>query len=478
MRKAVAFLGAAVVAVGVWACSDDPSQPGTPLEVEPNQARGGGAACDLSATLDAARRYLNTPYQNQVTGKLSTIQTNGCTGLANEQLAWEVLGIVETVVEAGAGNDASYGTRLVNGVLSCCVRSGSSFTVDAKVLGAGGLFGVRGMLGATNLQDDGTVLSREPVSILFGGEGGVQPVVREAIVALKPREGSWARVAAGSGDPTTTYTDEVMLLTGFPLGTSPHAEYELDEVPDLGFQSGAQVDVIICFVDDLSDPANADPHPPEAEGAGYQARLKRNGSVVLQPVVGAETFCNGVRAQQVAAITPAQRMMTALADAATDLIMPEPLGAFFTDRTTIGFGGGAGFFSRFKGSTPLTTGSRLEFVQGPPNVVQSTTTPFTIQVRARTGDGAPLELVTVTARILNNNGQPAGLSGSFLTCANTTVTSPALGCTKETANADAIASITMTSDKAGGYAICVSGTSNDGFTFPEVCFPRRFNVRN
>jgi hypothetical protein len=476
MRKSVAILGAAAVAVGVWACSDL-SQPGTPLEVAPSLARGGGAACDLSTQLDAARRYLGTPYQQQVVDKLTTMQTNGCTGLANEQLAWEILGIVETVVEAGVGNDAAYGASLVNGVLSCCVRSVTPFTVDAKVLGAGGLFGVRGMLGATNLQDNGVVVSRDPVSILFGGEGGVTPVAREALVALRPREGSWAGVAAGSGDPATTYTDEVMLLTGFPLGASPHAEYELDEVPDLGFQSGSQVDVIVCFVDDINDPANADPHPAGAEGAGYQARLKRNGNVVLQPVVGGtDTFCSSVRSQFVASLSPATRAMTALADVATDLIMPEPLGAYFTDRTSIGFGGGAGFFSRFKGSTTLTQGGTLQFVVGPPNVVQSTTTPFTVQVRARTGGGSPLELVDITITILNNNGTPSGLSGSFQPCSGPSVTTPAVGCTRETASADAIASITMTSEKAGGYIMCANGTAA-GFTFPQVC-TNRFNVRN
>jgi hypothetical protein len=157
--------------------------------------------------------------------------------------------------------------------------------------------------------------------------------------------------------------------------------------------------------------------------------------------------------------------------------MPEPLGAYFTDRTSIGFGGGAGFFSRFKGSTTLTQGATLEFVQGPPSVVQSTSTPFTVVVRARTGGGAPLELVDVTLRILNNNGTPAGLSGTFQPCSGSPVSGPAVGCTRETASADALASITMTADKPGGYTMCATGTAA-GFTFPEVCFSRRFNVRN
>ena len=107
----------------------------------------------------------------------------------------------------------------------------------------------------------------------------------------------------------------------------------------------------------------------------------------------------------------------------------------------------------------------------------STTTPFTVQIRALTGAGAPIELVDVTLRIFNNNGVPGGLVGTFTPCFGPAASSPAVGCTRETESADAIASITTTISKAGGYIICATG-QGEGFIFPQACAPRRFNVRN
>ena len=152
--------------------------------------------------------------------------------------------------------------------------------------------------------------------------------------------------------------------------------------------------------------------------------------------------------------------------------MPEPLGALaLSDRTSLSLGGGASFFSNF-GAANANVNGTLVFTQSPPKVVRSTTAQFPVKVMAKTGGGSPIELADITLSIMNNNGVPAELLGSFKLCNGSTTTQP-VGCTKEL---DGIADFLVSITKAGGYIMCANGTA-EGFTFAQAC-TNRFNVRN
>jgi hypothetical protein len=467
MRKAVGVFAVAATAAIAWACSDV-RQPDTILEVEPLQSNV--PSCIPSSLRDAARSYLNNPYRNQVLDKLDAIRSAGCTGVNSERRAWEILKIVETVFNARLGGSATSGTALVNGVLACCIPSGAGFALDPKVLGTGGGFGVRGVLGGSSagISNTAPMLSRDPVPIRFGSEDGFH-VVRPAVVGVRPRATppSWQNVAFGSGN-ANTFTDDVMLVTSFPSGESPHGFFELNEAPNLGFQPGAQVDVIVCFTD--GDAAPPDPHGPEGDHA-FEARVKRNG-VVLQTVSDFESFCQQHVWGPMALAESTASAWSSLVRMATDVLLPQPLAALaLSDRTSIGFGGGASFFSNFSASNASLNGS-LAFTQVPPAVVPSKNTQFPVKVMAKTGGGSPIETVEVTLAVLNNNGTPAEVVGSFTMCSGAPTSQP-VGCTKEL---DGIADFLFKITKAGGYIICATANAGD-FNLGQVC-TERFHVRN
>jgi hypothetical protein len=467
MRKAVALLGAAAVSLAVWACSDL-GEPNSPLEVEPLQSFF-PSSCVPSSVRDAARSYLRNPYEGQVLDKLSAINSSGCTGLSSERRAWEIMKIVETAFYARAGGTPTSGAALVNGVLACCIPTGAPFTLDPKVLDNGGGFGVRGVLSGSSagVSNTAPVFSRDPVTIRFGSEDGLY-VDRPAIVGVKPRATppSWQNVAFGSSI-SNTFTDDVMLVTSFPSGPHPHEFFELNEAPNLGFQAGSQVDVVVCFTDGESAPP--DPHALGGDHA-FEPRVKRNG-VLLQTVADVDGFC-GQNVGALAAAEDAGSALGTLLRLASHVVMPEPLGAMaLTDRTSIGFGGGASFFSSFSASNASLNGG-LVFTMLPPPVVPSRNTQFPVKVMAQSGGGSGVEMVQVTLSILNNNGTPAEVVGTFTLCSGAATALP-IGCTKEV---DGVADFLFKITKAGGYIICATAAAGN-FNLGQVCSPR-FHVRN
>jgi hypothetical protein len=92
-----------------------------------------------------------------------------------------------------------------------------------------------------------------------------------------------------------------------------------------------------------------------------------------------------------------------------------------------------------------------------------------IQVRARSGDGTPMELVEVTLSIRGNNGEPAGaiLTGDLLSLSREL--NGGIATFPDDDNPVVVG-------KAGGYRLCVNGNF-EGFSFNEVC-SSVFNARN
>jgi hypothetical protein len=478
MRKAIRFLGtAAFVAVATWACSDV-REPSTIFEVEPLQAVTG--PCDLSALKTNAGNYLpsgNPNYRKQATDRITLIEANGCGSAGDEQLAWEVLNIVEHVAELGVGDSEAAGAALVNGLQTYSLAVPAQ-NVVAAVLDQGGLFGIRGTPGPLPYAVAGTldtlpVLSRQPVPMWFRANGA-DPVVRQAIIALRPRAGSWATVAKDGAN--------VLGLTGYPVDFNGGAydAYELDEIPDLGFS--AQIDVIACFTDNAT--ALPDPHPEGQEGfAPRVLRSGLSGGILLQEVSDAAvaSFCASVPGTQIASRQPSA--LATLARFAGNLFLPQPLSAFavaFSDRTSGGMGGGATFFSKFKLNNSDPDGV-LAFVGPVPTGSIKKNATFDIKVSAKDGDGKPIELTTLLT-LMNNNGVPGFLQGTFTNCegieTSTPPATPAVGCTKETAVPEdgGIAEYDDISiSKTGAYILCVEAFS-PGFNFPKVC-TLKFNVK-
>ena len=487
MRKALAVLGATAVAVGVWACSDV-REPSSIVDVEPLQSHI-GVPCDLSDVESAARAYLGNPYQQQAVTRIGAIEADGCGGAADEQLAWEVLNIIEKVANDGVGDDPVDGVAVVDGMVHCCL--GDDFVVSPEVLAVGGLFGVRGApvtlpYPPTGNADAAPVLSRDPVRLMFRA-AGADPVARPAIIGLRPRGGSWAAVANGS--PGTSMAN-VLALTGFGIdgltfeGLPAFEAYELDEIPDFGL--GAQVDVIACFTDGgEAGGAPPDPHP---EGESYLPKIRRSsatGGILLQEVTSANaaSFCNTyVTGTQSA--SSGQSALERLARFAGDLLMPEPLAAFaaaLSDRTSISFGGGASFFSKFKLSNADSNGQLAFLAPVPMPAIIRKNQQFTVQVSAKDGDGSPAEVTTLLT-LKNNNGTPGFFHGTFTNCEGQVTVSPpekpAVGCTVEVADpgAGGVATYQVSIPKTGAYIMCVTAIG-EGFNFPEVC-TTKFNVRN
>ena len=469
MQKKPWFLGAAGALLGVWACSDL-REPGL-TEVEPLASHV--VACDLRPVADAARRYLATPLQQQASDRLRQIEGSGCVGEASERLAWEVLWVVEQAFYQRVGGAAGDGASLVNGVFHCCIPAGGSFLLSSEALGNGGIYGIRGVLAGSTFGVGNTapLLSRDPVPIVFLAEDGSQ-VVRRAIFGLRPKApGTWQDVAFGSGQDGT-FIDDVMALTGFPVGDAPHLGYRMDEGPDQGFQPGTQVDVIVCFTDGANAPS--DPHDPAGDGDAFAARLRRN-DVLLQTVPGAGPFCQawvwGPLALQARVESPS--LLGAVGRWAARVLLPEPLlAALRHELSSPTLGGSAGNFSTFQPQNSATGGS-LAFVQVPPAVVNGTNTPFTVKVQALTGGGTPMEFVDVAFYILLNEGVPGELVGTFVRC-DGSASATAAGCTLEP---NGVATVTMSLSSPGGYRMCASGTA-EGFHFEDVCTEERFHVRS
>jgi hypothetical protein len=187
--------------------------------------------------------------------------------------------------------------------------------------------------------------------------------------------------------------------------------------------------------------------------------MQREGVVLEEHVPG---FCPTSTAARASLISP----FVAIAKR----LMPANLStALFADTKVRVVGGTPLDFSRFIPIAAAIDGF-LEFVtQPPPEVTEGVPLP-TIMVRARSGNGTPMEIVDVTLSIKTNNGIPAGgvLFGDKQSF------------TKEASGVQGIATFpddgsTLFVGKPGRYLLCANGTLNE-FTFEEVCVV--FHARN
>lgn len=437
MRSMIPFSLALGLSLSLAACSDT-SNTGPAAEDIPFAAAVTGD-CELVADVARdTRSYFPQPEQRDASDVARAIRSS-CDAADQTAVtagAWQLMTMIEDLAAAGRGGDPVVGSRLSNELLACtaslCLASAIPGIDFTSSLSSGGLFAVR--------------------------SNGTTPVFANGGVPFVDEEGSannafwsifvddfWSTVAAV---PTVLVYGHP-IFNGGPLNelNIGDVRYELNVTPDGGeFVDGA-LHVCVAFENAFDLPL--------VNGQDPAAGLRRN-NVVLEIYSGCP--------QPVAAASLIGPLATLI-----KRVLPTSLTRLFR-ATRVGVIGGTPLdFSNFAAVASDTDGT-LEFATLPNAVVVAGESIGTIEVRARSGDGTPMEKVLVELSIRDNRGVPAGaiLSGDLASY------------TLERAGEEGIATFPddgapVSVGKAGGYRICANGTLN-GFTFPEICTP--INARN
>jgi hypothetical protein len=432
---------AAVLAGAMGACTD--AQPSAPLAdpIDMAAAVATGPCSLLRDITSDARSYFPQPERRTAQDIVQAMGTDCKNGLQAglTARAWQLLGMVEAVLEGGRGGDLATGSSLVNGLLGCtgslCEFPPSPFIDFSGALASGGLFAVRS-------QSTDPAVSRDPVQ--FTDLRGTLISAFWGVEVDQP----WAQVTFA--DPVLVY-GRPLTSNGVPLSDAAigNIQYELNVYPDAGeFLDGA-LHVGACFSPEAVFDDGTNPLEP---------RMQREQVLLEEHVPG---FCSSV-------FTPVQSasLFGSLFALAKDVAQPLLSLFVMADRSAPAVGGTPLDFSRFA-PVAANTNARLEFVSQP-NPTPTESQPIgTFQVRARSGAGTPMEKVLVTVYIFNNQGVPAGavLSGDLSAY------------TEERDGVQGIATFdNVIVGKPGGYTVCATG-SLAGFTFAEAC-SNLFNVRN
>lgn len=443
MRSAapLGLLAASTLFLAV-ACSDS-SQTG-PANDDLMAAVNVPGSCDLLQDLARnTRGWFPQPEQRDASDLVRQIRDACSAGVQTTVTAvsWQVLGMIETLLETGYSGDASVGSSLANELLACtsslCLTSALPGIDFTGAFGGTGLFAVR--------------------------SGGMLPAIARAAVPFTDPGGNantalWG-VAVDQGWDVVTSANPV-LVYGMPTTSGPVYQelnlgglrYELNVFPDAGeFLDGA-LHVGLCFESTVELPIVA--------GADSEGRVQRNG-VVLEN--WNPTFCpaSGANLSTASLFAPVASVARAL--------VPARFRALFMRGGVPVIGGTPLDFSIFAPVAANTAGT-LEFVTPPPAVVVAGQPIGVIEVRARSGNGTPMERVKVTLSIKTNFGVPAGaeISGDLESY------------TGERAGEEGIATFpddgtSVIVGKAGGYRVCADGELS-GFTFTQVCYA--INARN
>lgn len=427
------FAGWTILALALPAC-DEPSAPPSPSDLAP-ASDVVAATCDVVPGLKAqARGYFQRA--DFITAELGLIAlSNACGGgeaAGTTAAAWQLIRLVETVADQGAGIDLAAGSAFVNGLLACtlspCLASAQPGIDFTAALGAGGVFAVRADGDASTALAHGTVglvdFSGNPVQALWGVE-----VTR-----------SW---------PTAVLVPTV-LVYGAPTANLALQEVSVGDLqlalevfPDAGrFRDGA-LHVGVCFSADITLPhVNGDDTRPS-----LVPRMQREGVLLETRVPGfCPTSANASQASLAGALPARVRDFAA-----------RFLPALRTDRKITVIGGTPLDFSTFAPVAADPEGA-LQIVSQPNPNVQVGQSIGTLRILAVSGAGTPIEKVNVSVWVVGPNGTVNGALGGQLR--------------KPTSENDA-AFGTVVYDNPfkgppGTYRICAVGSQAD-FTFTAVC---------
>ncbi|MGH7470528.1 MAG: hypothetical protein ACRENP_21495 [Longimicrobiales bacterium] len=436
-NDALSKLGLAVFVIGLTACSD-PNTPATSLDdrIQPAVA----ASCELVKTMSAnVRDFFIQPEQKVAQDQLRLLGESCSAG--NQSLttarSWQLLGLMETVLNQHRANSTAAGNLLVNKLLACtlslCTSAAQPNINFTGALSTYGLFAIGGA-------DSDDAVSRDPQPF-----NDFQGHANTALWGVEV-DAPWSTVTGAHSVLVYGNPESSLSLQELHIG---NLRYDLKTFPDVSFADGL-LHVGVCLASEVDLPPVGADQP--------EARMRREGVLLEEHVPG---FCPPPAVQSAS-------IFASISSIARRFI-PTSLSVLFAGDTKAGAVGGTPLdFSRFAPVASKTTGA-LEFVVGPNPVVVAGQSIGTIQVRARSGDGTPMERVLVTLTIRGNNGEPAGafLSGdlsSFTQEAN-----GAIAVFPDDGNPVVVG-------KAGGYRLCANA-SFGGFTFNEIC-SAVFNARN
>lgn len=423
------------------ACSDtQPSAPAAdPIDMAAAVATG---PCSLLKGITSdARSYFSQPEQKAAQDLAQAMASDCKSGLQGglTAKAWQMLALMESVLETGRGGDPAVGSSLANGLLGCtgslCQFPPNPILPLSGALASGGLFAIRS-------QTTDPAISRDPVT--FADLRGTSIQGYWGVEVDQP----WAQV---------TFTDPVLVWgnpvtsNGVPLSDASigNIQYSLNVYPDAGeFLDGA-LHVGACFSPAAVFDDGTNPLDP---------RMQRE-NVLLE--THSPGFCGSV-------FTTVQSasLLGGIFALAKDLAQPLLSMFVLADKSAPAVGGTPLDFSRFA-PVAANTNAYLEFVTQPDATPTEGQPIGTFQVRAKSGAGTPMEKVLVTVYIMNNQGVPAGavLSGDLSAY------------TEERNGVQGIATFdNVRVGKPGGYTICATA-SLGGFTFMEAC-SNLFNVKN
>lgn len=432
-------MGLLVPLVLVSACTDPVSTPDSPDATRVEVTLDAVLSCDLTSSMSAdVRGYFPQPERRTAQEVMRGLASACSAGDAvlTSQYAIQLLGMIETTLEADRGGDPVVGSRLVNALLACTTVHGCSSAglpgVDfVGALSTAGLFALHtGSSGAPAIARDAipfTDFSNNQNSALFGAE----------------LTAGWSWTQVNGGVP-------LVLLYGNPVPSQQTGfgalKYDFQRWPHTGdFVADDLVHVGVCFAQEVELP-----HDPVTDKS-TQPRMKR-GNTLLSSYT--PTFCPPTtqNASLLASITAFAKTVLrstgfmALGDIRTPVIGGSPIG-----------------WSHFSPEAANVEG-RLVMLDGPAAVTNVGQSIGPIRIQALSGDPVPMERVLVTLYIYNNSGAPAGA----------VLVGNASGYTGEGDGTVVIDGLSI--DKAGGYTICARGELT-GFTFAEAC-SSLFHMRN
>lgn len=438
-------LAPGILGVALLACSDPPSAP---EELDHFAAAPGGpssSTCDLVKDITSdTRSFFPVSDRKAVLDAVSVMGTackNGNTSATNAA-AWDVLGLVDALVNAGKGGDPLVGSRLLNALIACtkglCVSADlESPLIDFQpALGPLGLFGVR-------TEGSLPIVARNPMP--FGA--GIANSARWGV-----ESSNWKTVIAGQNNTKIIiFGAPAPVLVQLQDAGIGNLQFNLNRFPGTGQFADGELHVGACFATEYVlphiDGDENKPHMPE--------RIQRN-SVLLETLPAGPTFCGQNNLQTASIFGGAASFLRNLVPETWRLV-------FFGDRSVTVVGGTPLDFSTFSAVTAQADGF-LEMLQGPDSVVVKGESIGNIKIAAKSGAGTPMEKVKITLSVYNNQGVPAGaeLSGTIE------------GYTSEDDGTVTFSEAVL--GKAGGYIICANGELS-GFTFEQACSPL-FHVRN
>lgn len=400
LKYLVAVGGLALTA----ACADD--QPATVTMPSRPALAFAAAGCDFTGMKQDARAYFasNQDPVYDLISQFSSLNTKG-TAANFKAKGFEILSRVATVAGTSAALPSpAAGDTFVRDVLTCLGFTTTSGQFTAA-LGANGLFGVP--------SGSAAVVSRG--SPVYGAEPRTTTT-------------TWANSVAGGIQ---------FLLYGYPRDFQFTAETpaqttaaELATIP-AGLTFNPQIRAFFCEAD------------------GTNPKLQHENEILENEQVN---YCLGL-----GLTNPDQsRGVLAFMHHVTDWFAPRPLFAVAALKGVTG--GGIGGLSPIGSVDFNVSSAKLAFVIQPTDgTINKNLKPFTVS--ASTANNTPIDGVTITLTVYNNQGTPVAFSGNVAT----------------TTNGGIATFDKFQTTKAGGYIITASGTISGGST--KTTNSNLFNVQ-